>query len=115
MNTYYFILEVITILTNNQKLKLRNALLAFGRQSDDQPFRITHGRVRLDGQAVLIVISVDEGVTKSDFLDSLSVELGISKALINSNSIFTLMAGTNTEERAASARQYIIDNSTEWE
>jgi hypothetical protein len=114
MNTYYVIWEILTALTGPQKIKLWNALHTFGEQSDAQPYRITHGRARGDGQAVLLVLTVPGDTTKADFISALAAELGISAATLNANSNFTKLAGGTTEQRAESARQFITANAASW-
>lgn len=114
MNTYYLVWEVTTALSAAQKTKLWTALHRFGRQIDDQPFRITHGRARVDGQAALMVLTVSGDVTKADLLQALADEIGISPATLNANSTFTKMSGASTDERAASARDYIAANAVAW-
>ena len=114
MNTYYVIWEITSALTGAQKIKLWNALHTFGEQSDAQPYRITHGRQRTDGQAVLLVITVPADVTKEEFIATLAAELGISATTLRNNSNFTKLSGGNTDQRAEAARQFITANAAPW-
>lgn len=115
MNTYYLLMVVTTTINAAQKQALRRALLTFGRQDDDQPYRITRARPRLDGQACLFVITVAGTPSKADFMSALAAELGISVATLNANTTFTRFAGSTVTERADAARDYIAANAAEWE
>lgn len=48
-------------------------------------------------------------------MNTLATALGIAPATLNTNSTFILMTGANVDERAQSARDYLIANSAAWE
>lgn len=114
-NTYYLLMVVTTPINAAQKQALKRALLSFGRKDDDQPYRITRARPRLDGQACLFVITVDGTPSKADFMAALAAELGISVATLNANTTFTRFAGATVTERADAARDFLVANNAAWE
>lgn len=114
-DTFYFVWQIAININALQKSKLRQSLHVFGRQNDPQPYRITHGRVRLDGQAMLMVLTVTGTPTKADFISAVATEIGMSNAALNATSTFTLMVGGDVWQRAQSARDYVIANAVEWE
>lgn len=111
----YVVLEVTgAALTNPQKVRLRDALLALGVQTDDHPAIKTHLRRRLDNQAALLEVTLEGEMTKAQALDALAAELGISRSTLNSRLNFTVLAGGDWSERAQSARDYIAANAAAW-
>src|SRR3990167_1698501 len=114
-STYYLVFQFSDLLDKPSKEKFRNAFRSFGKTDDPQPYRITHGRQRLDGQAMLMVITLPNGSGKADFINILADELGVPRGQINAKTTFTKLPGTTTEERAQAARDYIIANKAAWE
>ena len=113
----YFLLEVSDSLTPAQLVKVRDAVLEMGRQTDDQPARITHIRQRLDKRAIIGEITLQtKKITKAQVVTKLANKLGVSEqAVIDNVEQFVVFPGANWEKRRETAVQYIVDNDAEWE
>jgi len=91
----YAVIEITTLLTNPQKVKVRDAILELGRQTDSRAERITQFRASLDKQSVLLEVYISDRITKAQVVTKLANKLGLSEATVENNSNFTIFGGAN--------------------
>ena len=92
----------------------KNAVLLLGTQSG-LPHIVTHIRPSLDGQKILIDITLEEKITKAEAVEKLAEFLPYTEQQISNNSTLQVFSGANREARRLAAVQYLIDNSEDWE
>lgn len=111
----YMVIELTTALTNPQKIKLRDTLLGLGRQDDPNPCFITHERIRLDNNAMIVEVTVPAAYTKGQIATAIANQLGISVATLNAVLNYTAFApGTDWETSRQAAVAYLQANAAAW-
>lgn len=110
----YARITVTTLLTNPQKVAIRNALLGLGEQVG-APNLITHLRPSNDQQSVIVEINKPSDLTKAECVTALATALGVSENTVNNNSTFEAFTGADWEARRQSCLAYLATNAGAWE
>lgn len=115
----YVRLDAARALTNNERTKLLQACRAIGTASSQYPGKIASARASLNNDQFIVETDFPNGLpTRSQFVNALATELGVSVATVNAllTGIGLFGGASSTHEESADAcRTYLAANIALWE